>query len=382
MAVGRTRAVSHGFLLILVLGATLYLGLSARNIGKSPALPWYGEAVSAFSSDGYFLRPASEVYPFALPYGLLKTGGASQETRTGSNRSLVDGDREGPSVASAATSGSATPDPLAGQEARTGAAAGQTGPVTYEVSAGDTVSMIAECFGISTETILWANNLVNADFIRLGQSLVILPVSGVLHVVEKGDTLLYLASKYGVDTEEIVGYQANDIPDPNFLAIGQKLIIPGGTMPVARAASSTSGGARPAAQSPAPQAPSQSISAAASGSFAWPNPGRITQGFSGSHSGLDIAAPYGTPVVASDSGVVVVREALNWGLGWYVAIDHGNGYSTTYAHLSSFVVGIGERVGKGDMVGRIGSTGLSTGPHNHFVVRRYGVPINPLSVLP
>ena len=87
-------------------------------------------------------------------------------------------------------------------------------------------------------------------------------------------------------------------------------------------------------------------------------------------------------MVASDSGVVVVREALNWGLGWYVAIDHGNGYSTTYAHLSSFAVGIGERVGKGDMVGRIGSTGLSTGPHNHFVVRRYGVPINPLSVLP
>lgn len=252
----------------------------------------------------------------------------------------------------------------------------------YEVQAGDTVSTIAERLGVSQDTILSANSLRDADFIKQGQILTILPVSGLLHVVENGDSLLYIAIKYGVDTEDILGYKPNNITDPHSLSIGQKLLIPGGRPAAARAATTTRGGTRSATEVSVGQASSQTNSGAASGSFIWPNPGRITQYFNSGHSGLDIAAPYGTPVVAADSGVVVDREVLNWGLGLNLTIDHGNGYSTTYAHLSSFVVGVGETVSKGDMVGRVGSTGLSTGPHNHFQVRRNGALVNPLNVLP
>lgn len=254
--------------------------------------------------------------------------------------------------------------------------------INYEVQAGDTVSTIAERLGVSQDTILSANSLRNADFIKQGQILTILPVSGLLHVVENGDSLLYIAIKYGVDTEDILGYKPNNITDPHSLSIGQKLLIPGGRPGAARAATSTRGGTRSATEVSIGQASSQTNSGTASGSFIWPNPGRITQYFNSGHSGLDIAAPYGTPVVAADSGVVVDRESLNWGLGLNLTIDHGNGYSTTYAHLSSFAVGVGETVSKGDMVGRVGSTGLSTGPHNHFQVRRNGALVNPLNVLP
>ncbi len=354
-------------------------------MASSPSISWSNDTAYSFYSDGYFLRPGA-------PPDLLKvstvaggeTGGrsVSQNAKAGAGLGLSES-ASGAQVAAAQAIPAGADGEQAGsiQAPSTAAAPQDRGIISYEVAPGDSVSTIAESFGISTETILSANNLRNADFIRLGDSLIILPISGLLHTVEKGDSLLYLASRYGVDTEEIVGYKVNKIADADSLAIGQKLIIPGGTMPAARATASTRGVARPAAEAAAGAAPAQANSSA-SGQFIWPNPGRITQYFNGAHSGLDIAAPYGTPVAAADGGVVVERAALDWGLGWYVTVDHGNGYATTYSHLSSFAVGIGARVAQGDMIGRIGTTGNSTGPHDHFVVRRNGVPINPLSVLP
>lgn len=268
-----------------------------------------------------------------------------------------------------------------GEESATSAASEPRGTVQYEVAPGDTISTIAEQFDISTETLLWANKLANADFIKLGQTLVIPPITGLVHTVQKGDTLLSIAIQYDVSTEDIVGYGPNQIINQDALSIGQELVIPGGTIPSSRPAPSSRGGARPATSSaPAPAA--AAAVAPPSGSFAWPNRGLLTQYFSSYHDGLDIASPYGTPIAAADGGVVIVEQRLDWGLGWHIILDHGNGYTTTYGHMSRFAVSPGERVSKGEIIGYVGSTGLSTGPHNHFIIRRNGVPVNPLNYLP
>jgi murein DD-endopeptidase MepM/ murein hydrolase activator NlpD len=133
-----------------------------------------------------------------------------------------------------------------------------------------------------------------------------------------------------------------------------------------------------------------------SGRFGWPERGPITQGFGCSdllgepydaacashhfHTGLDIGAAAGTPVLAADTGVVSY-EGWNGGYGNVVILTHGNGYSTLYAHLSGFAVGGGNRVNRGQPIGYEGSTGYSTGPHLHFEVRINGAYQNPLSYL-
>lgn len=240
-------------------------------------------------------------------------------------------------------------------------------PFKYAVAAGDTVSGIASSFGISRETVLWANSLGNPDSLQVGEELVILPVSGVLHAVASGDSVNDLALAYGVAAEKIVEF--NGISDPDMLVVGQKLVVPEGKIQVGRA-SPSSRGARPS-------------SGGASGSFRWPAGGNITQYFGQSgHSGIDIAGQHGSPIYAADAGVVTTALKLNYDYGWYLVIDHGNGYRTLYAHMSAFHVDYGERVGKGERIGSVGSTGLSTGPHLHFEVFQNGVRVNPLKFLP
>ncbi len=126
------------------------------------------------------------------------------------------------------------------------------------------------------------------------------------------------------------------------------------------------------------------------GVYIWPTPGRITSYFGYRyhpllrkrkyHSGLDIAAPVGTPVKAADTGIVIFA-GRNGGYGKMIAIDHGNEISTVYGHCSVLLVSKGQKVTQGEVIAKVGSTGLSTGPHLHFEVRKDGVPIDPLSVL-
>lgn len=126
------------------------------------------------------------------------------------------------------------------------------------------------------------------------------------------------------------------------------------------------------------------------GRLIWPARGRITSPFGYRyhpilrkrkyHSGLDIAVPSGTPVLAADAGVVIL-SSWNGGYGYCVIIDHGQGVSTLYGHNSALLVRAGATVTKGQQISRSGSTGLSTGPHLHFEVRKNGVPVDPLSFL-
>lgn len=239
-------------------------------------------------------------------------------------------------------------------------------PNRYKVAEGDTVSGIAEKFGISADTVMSANDLSDPNNLQIGDELDILPVSGVLHTVADGDNINDLALLYGVTAESIAEF--NGLVDPNMLRLGDKLIVPDGKIQMARA-SSVSRGGRP--------------SAAATGSFRWPTGGTITQYFGeNGHSGLDIANQQGTVIGAADGGVVVTALKLGYGYGWHLVIDHGNGYRTLYSHLSAFHVDYGERVAKGESIGLMGSTGLSTGPHLHFEVFQNGVRVNPLKFLP
>jgi murein DD-endopeptidase MepM/ murein hydrolase activator NlpD len=242
-------------------------------------------------------------------------------------------------------------------------------PIKYEVQEGDTISDIAEKFGITADSILGSNALADPDDLQIGDELLIPPVTGLLHTVTEGDNLHDLAALYGVTPESIAEF--NELPDPNSLELGALLVVPDGQIQYARADSAGRGG-RPS-QSPA----------AATGSFQWPAGGTITQYYGeNGHSGLDIAAGMGSPIYAADSGVVVTALKLSYGYGWYLVIDHENGYRTLYSHLSAFYTDYGERVTKGQTIAAMGSTGLSTGPHLHFEVFINGVRDNPLNYLP
>lgn len=225
----------------------------------------------------------------------------------------------------------------------------------YVVREGDTLSQIAKMYGVSTNTILWAND-VTAKTIKVGDQLVILPISGVQYTVKKGDTLKSVASKYKADAKEIIQY--NDLLADSPLAVGSTLIIPDGEIVVAKTAQPTSklhgtGGPNYA------------------GYYSKPIDGYVkTQGLHG-YNGVDLAAPVGTPIMAAADGEVIVSKNYGWngGYGEYAVISHANKTQTLYAHMSNNITYAGMKVVKGQIIGYVGSTGKSTGAHLHFEVR-------------
>ncbi len=244
--------------------------------------------------------------------------------------------------------------------------------IEYTVAPGDTVSTIAEKFGVSVETIRDQNDLGSSDKITIGDTLEILPVTGVAHKVKKGDTVHSIAKKYDTSAQAIVDFPYNTFTnDETFaLAIGQAVIVPDGVLP------STTRTPRVRQLTP------DAGTVVASGNFVWPASGNISQRFVWYHKGLDISNRSAPNVLAADSGTVVGAGWLDgYGYGNRVIIDHGNGYRTLYAHLSSAYVRSGQTVARGDAIGRMGCTGRCSGTHVHFEVIRNGGYLNPLSVL-
>lgn len=240
--------------------------------------------------------------------------------------------------------------------------------IDYEVVSGDTLASIADKFGISVDTIKWANSL-KTDKLIPGQMMRIPPVTGIVHKVAPGDTIYSLAKKYKSEAQKVVNFPANDFTDLDTfaLAVGQTLFVPDGVMPEAAPVY------KPA---PVPQ-----FIAGAGGKFIWPTQGQITQYPVSYHMAVDIANR-GAPAVASgDAGKVTYAGCLRYGYGCHVIINHADGYQTLYGHLSSYNVEAGQSVGRGQVIGRMGSTGRSSGTHLHFEVRRNGVLLNPLSFL-
>lgn len=233
---------------------------------------------------------------------------------------------------------------------------GQSGAgqiTTYVVRSGDTVGSIAEMFHVSVNTIMWANDL-KGKTLKVGQELVILPITGVRHVVKSGDTLQSIAKKYKVGLDEVLSY--NSIPSGAKLIVGDVIIVPGGTINNVQPAiaASVSGG--------------QTVSA---GFYIRPIRGGVkSQGIHG-YNGVDLAASVGTPIMASADGTVIIARTsgYNGGYGLYVAIKHANGTQTVYGHMSQVNVEVGQSVSQGQVIGAVGNTGRSTGPHIHFEIR-------------
>jgi len=246
--------------------------------------------------------------------------------------------------------------------------------VEYTVQEGDTVGTIAEKFGVSEDTIRWQNDLTG-DTIKVGQTIEVLPVTGVSHAVKKGDTVHSIAKKYDSSAQAIADFPYNVFTnDETFeLAVGQQIIVPEGV--IVTATSSPSGFA--SRQKITPNAGT----VVASGNFVWPTSGSISQGFAWYHKGIDISNRGAPNVLAADAGTVVTAGWSVYGYGNHVVISHGNGYSTLYAHMSNLYVGAGQTVRRGDALGKMGSTGRSTGVHLHFEVINNGTYLNPLSVL-
>ncbi len=249
--------------------------------------------------------------------------------------------------------------------------------VDYTVQEGETLSQIAEKHNLNVDTVLWANGLDSAKVkIRQGQVLKIPPVDGVIHKVKKGETVYSIAKKFEANPQAMVDYPFNEFTnDETFaLAVGQTLMVPDGVMP-----------------EEVPEAPKQYLASqltpnagvvSALGSFVWPASGSLSQGYKFYHKAIDIASATGGTIVAADSGrVTVAGWPDNSGYGNRVIIDHGNGYVTLYAHMSRIAVVAGQSVNRGDLIGYIGSTGRSTGPHLHFEIRASGALQNPLNFL-
>ncbi|OGZ45116.1 MAG: hypothetical protein A3J54_04540 [Candidatus Ryanbacteria bacterium RIFCSPHIGHO2_02_FULL_45_13b] len=228
----------------------------------------------------------------------------------------------------------------------------------YTVREGDNMSVIARMFGVTVNTILWANNIRSSNLIKAGDVLVILPISGVKHTIKKGDTLASIAKEYHGDVEEISAF--NGLQANASITVGEEIIIPNGeiVLPTPLRSGKTrtiaSGGSL------------QSVA----GYFARPVVGVRSQGIHG-YNGVDLASSCGSPIYASAAGTVIVSKAYGWngGYGNYLVITHANGTQTLYAHNTSNVASVGQYVAQGQTIATVGSTGRSTGCHVHFEVR-------------
>jgi len=251
----------------------------------------------------------------------------------------------------------------------------------YTVQPGDKLSSIAEKFNVSVDTIMWSNGLTSS-VIKPGQVLEIPPIDGVIHVVQKGDTLSSLVKKYnlskkGMNEQTIVDWNIF-LEEPYTLEVGMKLIIPGGEIerpkPPTVAISQPSYG-KPTTGIIIPPNP---------GLFIRPVPpgyGKLSQGFHPGHTAVDICDARAPDILAAASGKVIFSGWWKGGGGNSIWIDHGNGYVTYYCHMAVLYVRVGDNVVQGQPIGKMGSTGRSTGIHLHFAIHYKGVPVNPLNYI-
>ncbi len=240
---------------------------------------------------------------------------------------------------------------------------------THVVKRGETPGSIAEQYGIKPETLLGGNPQLSqeSNLLQVGVTLIILPEDGVLHEVQPGETLADLAALYGIPAADIIAYESNNLEFPYRLYPGTDIFVPGAvrelfvwTPPdlssVTGRTSWEGRGVRPVV--------------VGTGTFQYPvNSRNFTQKFWYGHPAVDIALPEGSPVLAADTGTVTYAGWNNYGYGYLIVVNHGNGYETFYAHLSRIDVVPGQIVTKGQVIGGTGNTGNSSGPHVHFEIR-------------
>lgn len=242
---------------------------------------------------------------------------------------------------------------------------------TYVVAKGDNLWSISNNFNLSIDTLFGSNSLKNPDYLKPGIVLRVPNQDGIFYKIKKGDSLSGISKKYKLDTKNI--RDANPDADFSTLNVGEEIFLPGASPAVSVYSSSSSGS-----------------SGSYSRSFRWPVMGRINSPFGWRrhpitgrrtfHTGIDIRAGIGVPIRASKGGRVAYSGWMS-GYGRVVVVNHGNGYSTLYAHCSKLLVRRGAKISAGQVIAKVGASGRVTGPHLHFEVRKNNKPINPLRVL-
>lgn len=228
----------------------------------------------------------------------------------------------------------------------------------YTIRDGDTIADVSKMYGVSANTILWANDLSSKSSLKAGQVLVILPINGVKYTIKSGDTVESIAKKFKSHTENITRF--NNLEDGK-LVVGTEIIIPDGEMTSSSVASTVT--SYPA-----------TTNGLILGYFIRPIAGGIkTQNVHG-HNGVDIGAKIGTTIRATADGKVILARVGGWGGGYgnYVIIQHPNGMQTLYAHMSTVNVSVGDSVSQGDSIGAVGNTGDSHGAHLHIEIHKKG----------
>ena len=272
--------------------------------------------------------------------------------------------------------------------------------VKYVVQKGDTVSGIAEMFGLKSKTIYAANYETLQDdphSLRPGQELRILPMDGVYWEWLGGIPFGQWAAYFNVKPEDIINYPGNNLdpavvgdPQNANIKVGTFLIVPNGEYQYHTPGQMPLGITRtnPASAQVAGNGSCGPVEGGAvgTGTFAYPTDKHTLSGFDYSveshHLGLDFAAGLGANIYATDGGVVVYAGENSYGYGSMVMIDHGTGFQSLYAHLSAIFVGCGESISQGQTIGAAGETGRASGPHLHFEIRTMSTVINPWDVLP
>ena len=368
--VGGDRRLAPVVVLALILVASLAAALPASGAaigGTSGA----GEAANPQIAD---LQAAAGLAAPAASTDTTSTSGSTDASRATLLASLGDED--------AASTGDYTADGTLLAPYAVPAAVASFQAQVYVVKSGDTLTGIASHFGLNMMTIWWANKLSAKDQLHVGEKLLIPPVDGVLYTAQEGDTVVSVAAKYHADPQAIMQYDSLTSEE---LTLGQQIMIPDG---VGAAIAVTPPATKTTTVRPAT---TRSTSGSTGGSgclscpfvpLAWPVPGGyISQGFHYGHWAIDIAAPWGSRIVAAAAGTVTFAGWKNNGGGYQVWISHGHDFFTTYNHMSSTAVYVGEHVGRGQFVGRVGMTGDATGPHVHFQVMQDGHPVDPMSFL-
>lgn len=246
---------------------------------------------------------------------------------------------------------------------------------SYIVQPGDTVARVAQRFGISENTLRFANGMKKTDVLHRGDTLLILPVNGIRYTVTKGDTLSSIAKKYKLEPQDITEMlDYNNLESGSALKIGEIIIIPGAELvvPAAPSSSKTPSSKTSIKTSTKAKTASSSTTSVTRGYFIKPVPCPLSQGKHDNYA-IDMACGRsGIPIKAAAEGKVIrAQYGWNGGYGNLVVLQHPNGMVTFYAHMlaASMKVSLGDSVEQGQVIGLIGSTGRSTGPHLHFEVR-------------
>ncbi len=248
--------------------------------------------------------------------------------------------------------------------------------VHYTLDPADDLQKLSNFFHISAEAIAFSNGITDADLTnQKGREILIPPAEGALYAVKDGDTLESVSTRFKVESKAIMDYNRLYF-EPEHFAPGQLIFVPGASVPgirfIAIDTDAEAPDVTPTLAKAAPGAPQTA------GRLAWPVAGTITQYFWAYHTGVDLAAPYGTGIGAAAEGTVVFTGYVAVG-GLSVRIQHANGMETGYYHMGAIFVAPGTKVQKGTIVGTIGMTGVTTGPHVHWELKVNGVFQNPLN---